>query len=229
MTFRPRGLFIEHQADAHPGYLGDRAVERGADVVVHRADAGPFPDPTDFDFVIPLGSGDSAYDDSLPYAAGERGMLERAIDHDVPVFGVCFGGQMLARALGGTVERMSRPEIGWARVETTDPSLVESGPWLVWHFDAFTPPPDATLVARTDLASQAFTFGPHLGVQFHPEATVGSVSSWARTYADAIVAHGGDVEEINAETRRRAAAARAAAHRLFDRFLDRALATAKAS
>lgn len=216
-----RGLFIEHQADAHAGYLGDRAVQRGVEVVVHSPDAGAFPDPGEFDFVVALGSGDAAYDDTLSYGEGERALLAAAVERSVPVLGVCFGAQMLARTLGGEVTRMERPEIGWAVLETTQP-LVEPGPWLTWHFDAFVTPPDAVEIARTPQAAQAFVHGPHLGVQFHPEATVSSVASWARTYADAIVGAGGTVDALNAETRKRAAQARAAAHRLFDRFWDRA-------
>jgi GMP synthase-like glutamine amidotransferase len=225
----PRGLFIQHHADAHPGYLGEAAAERGADVVIHAPATGAFPDPCDFDFVVALGSRDAAYDDTLPYGEAERALLREAVERDVPVLGVCFGAQMLARTLGGEVRRMERPEIGWATVETTEPALVEPGPWLTWHFDAFSTPPDAVQIARTPHAAQAFVHGPHLGVQFHPEATVSSVASWARSYADAIAGAGGSVDALNAETRRRAAQARAAAHRLFDRFWDRALACQRAS
>jgi GMP synthase-like glutamine amidotransferase len=225
----PRGLFIEHQADAHPGHLGDRAVQRGVEVVVHfPADAtsphATFPDPAEFDFVVALGSGDAAYDEKLSYGEAERAFLAEAVERDVPVLGVCFGAQMLARALGGQARRMQRPEIGWVTVDTTDPALVEPGPWLTWHFDTFTIPPGAVEIARTPAASQAFVHGRHLAVQFHPEATVSSVASWARRYAEDVVDAGGSVDALNADTRRRAAAARSAAIRLFDRFWERSVA-----
>ena len=64
--------------------------------------------------------------------------MRRAVDADIPVLGLCFGGQMLARVLGGEVFRGERAEIGWLPVRSTDPELVPEGPWFQWHFDSFT-------------------------------------------------------------------------------------------
>ena len=59
--------------------------------------------------------------------------------------------------------RAARPEIGWRRLDTTDPGAVPPGPWLDWHEDAFTCPPGADPVARTDVALHAFVAGPTPG------------------------------------------------------------------
>lgn len=222
MGFRGRVLFLQHQPDAPPGYLGERAAERGHDVTVASVPDGSLPDPAGFDLVVPLGSGESAYDEAVPWIPAEQALLRRAIDADVPVLGVCFGSQILARVLGGEVRRAPVPTIGWQKVDTDAPDLVEPGPWVVWHFDVLSPPPDAVELARTPVGTQVFLSGAHVGVQFHPEATPESVASWASTYGDDIVGLGRRPQDLLAETRVRAEEARRAAYRLYDRLYERA-------
>jgi GMP synthase-like glutamine amidotransferase len=143
-------------------------------------------------------------------------LLSRAVEEDVPVLGLCFGGQALAVALGGSVERAPTPELGWTEIETDEPELIASGPWLQWHYDRFTTPPGATEIARTAHAAQAFRHGRHLGVQFHPESTVEIVAQWAA------IDRRGHVD-VDASPDQREAARRAA-FALFDGFLERATA-----
>jgi GMP synthase-like glutamine amidotransferase len=111
------------------------------------------------------------------------------------------------------------PELGWREIRTDDPDLVPPGPWLEWHYERFTTPPGATELARTTEASQAFRLGPHLGVQFHPEATVDIVADWARADAARLAALGiDDGAALLTASRERREAAQAAAFRLFDAF-----------
>lgn len=218
-----RVLFVQHQDDCPPGYVGDRLAERGADVDVVRARARALPDPSAYDLVVPLGSDDSAYDESLPYLRPEWDLLSAAVDAGVPVFGICFGAQLLSRVLGGRVHASpSGPEIGWLRIDTTEPALLERGPWMVWHLDVLEPPPGAVVLARTPLACQAYAYGPHVGVQFHPEATVDSVTAWARGYERSLREASVDAGELLAETRARRDAARRRAYALTDRVIARA-------
>lgn len=218
-----RVLFVQHQDDCPPGYVGDRLAQQGVAVDVVRAQTGGFPDPAAYDLVVPLGSDDSAYDESLPYLKPEWELLSAAVDAGVPVFGICFGAQLLSRVLGGRVYRSpSGPEIGWLRVESTDPALLEPGPWMVWHLDVLEPPPGSVVLARTPVACQAYTYGPHVGVQFHPEATVDSIISWARNYEPSLRAASVDAEELLAETRAGQDAARRRAYTLTDRIVARA-------
>ena len=49
-----------------------------------------------------------------PYLAGERDLLGTAVDMNVPVLGVCLGGQLLARALGAEVTQAPVRELGFA-------------------------------------------------------------------------------------------------------------------
>lgn len=218
-----RVLFVQHQDDCPPGYVGERLVERGARLQVVRAQAGSFPDPREFDLVVPLGSDDAAYDESLPHLPAEWDLLSTAVEADVPVFGICFGAQLLARVLGGQVRRMERPEIGWLTVDTTAPELVEPGPWLVWHLDVIADLPAGMEVARTAEGVQAFAHGPHAGTQFHPEATVDSAQTWADRYATSLTSIGVDGAALMAETRARQAEAWQRACDLTDRVVSRAL------
>lgn len=172
-------LFIYNDPIAPEGLLGETFTELGFDVdtfeVVPADRAGDpaievtFPDPTRYDVIAPLGSRWAVYDERLPWVAGEIDTVRRAVDAGVGVLGVCFGGQLVATALGGSVARSTDPEIGWHHVHSSDPDLVPDGAWFQWHFDRFTPPPGATLVARNDRAAQAFVHGRAMGLQFHPE------------------------------------------------------------
>ena len=64
-------------------------------------------------------------------------------------------------------------------VDTTIPHLIAGGPWLAWQHDVITLPAGAALLAHNRLGPQAFRFGRHLGVHFHPEVTPEVVAGWA--------------------------------------------------
>jgi GMP synthase (glutamine-hydrolysing) len=227
-TPRRRVLFIQHQDDCPPGYLGERASQLGLSAEVVRAGRDLWPSAADYDLVVPLGSYHSAYDDSVPYLAGEARLLCEAVDAGVPVLGICFGAQLLARVLGGDVSPIpDGPEIGWLPISTRDQALIDPGPWLVWHFDVMTAPPGADEVAWTAFGTQVFRYGPHVGVQFHPEATPQSVSRWARTYRLALARLGITAGELVAETRRQENSARTRGHALLDRVLDLSASSAR--
>jgi GMP synthase (glutamine-hydrolysing) len=211
-------LVLEHEADAPVGLLGDWAAQRGIALEVVGTE-GPLPDPAGRPFVVSLGSEASAFDDAVPWLAAERAVLDRAVADGVPIFGICFGGQHLARALGSTGGPASRPEVGWLEVETLAADLVPPGRWLQWHRDAFTLPPGAELLARSEICVQAFHHGPHLGVQFHPEVTPAIALGWARDYPDSMARAGTDLTTVRAGGKMYATGARLRAFALFDAFL----------
>jgi len=175
-----RIAFLQHSATDVPGVLGACATGLGLEVAAHRADHGPggLPHPGSFDLLAVMGSIESVTDGSVDWIGPERDLVTSAVGAGVPVLGVCFGGQLLAQILGGTVARASRSEIGWRRLRTEDPERVPAGPWLDWHEDAFTCPPDAVALASTEVSLHAFAQGPHLGLQFHPEVTLDVVEGW---------------------------------------------------
>jgi GMP synthase-like glutamine amidotransferase len=209
---------LEHEADAPVGLLGDWAAACGIALEVVGTE-GPLPDPAGRPFVVSLGSEAAAYDDAVAWLAAERAVLDRAVAGAVPILGICFGGQHLARTLGAEVGPASRPEVGWLEVETLAADVVAPGRWLQWHGDAFTLPPGGELLARSTVGVQAFRRGPHLGVQFHPEVTPAIALGWARDYPESMARAGTELEAVRAGGEAHAADARVRAFALFDGFL----------
>jgi GMP synthase-like glutamine amidotransferase len=215
-------LVIQHEQRTPGGYVNRWLEERGAEQDVFRIDVEQREiEARDFDLIVSLGSELAAFDDSILWLEREQRLLRAAAQADIPVLGVCFGGQLLARALGGQSLRGNRSEIGWRPVRSNDPSLVPEGPWLQWHFDTFTPPPGSRLIADTAVGPQAYTIGRSLGLQFHPEVTPEIMDAWVAVYRDELDREGVDPDRLLEETHRRADQSRAAAWALFDAFLQR--------
>ncbi len=217
-----RALIVEHERATPGGYVSRWLADRQAEIEILQIDlVKDVPDPRDYELIVPLGSEYAAYDDSLPWIEREKRFLLDAVDAEVPVLGVCFGAQLLARLLGGDVWRSERSEIGWLPVHTKEPELVPAGPWFQWHFDTFSLPPGASLIADSSVGPQAYTVGRSLGVQFHPEVTVEIMDDWVRVYRHELDADGVDPDALLEETRRREDESCAAAYQLFDAFADR--------
>ena len=174
-----RLLVIEHGAYAPAGLLGDWAADRALAVDTIALHAGqPLPAGTSgYSAAVSLGSSRAAYDDTIPWLGAELAFLDRLLAAGQPVLGICFGAQALARVLGARLYRLSAPEIGWVRTPGGCPAMPE-GPWLSWHYDAFDLPPGAAELAANEVSVQGFSYGPHTGVQFHPEATQPIARSW---------------------------------------------------
>jgi GMP synthase-like glutamine amidotransferase len=218
-----RALVIQHEQPTPPGLIEPWLRERGAEVEILRIDEEDPHDlnPRDYGLIVSLGSEFAAYEDSIAWISHESDLLRAATEADVPILGVCFGGQLLARTLGGEVFRSDQGEIGWLPVETNDPELVSDGPWFQWHFDTFTTPPGAQVLAETSVGPQAYTIGRSLGVQFHPEVTPEIMDAWVRAYRHELDEHGVDPDRLLVETHERRESARATSLNLLDRFLER--------
>jgi GMP synthase-like glutamine amidotransferase len=228
-----RVLFIEHDHLSPPGSVGEAFRRRGYDVeelVVVPAErfTSPavefgFPAPTDYDAIVPMGAAWSAYDTATvgTWVAPELDLLRAADAASVPVLGICFGGQLLAAAHGGSVERSPAPELGWYGVHSDVPAILSSGPWFQWHFDRWTVPPGAVEIARNAAASQAFVHRRSLAVQFHPELDTPMLEGWLTNGGIREVETAGlDVGKLLAHTRAEEAAATERARTLVDALLD---------
>ena len=217
-----RALVIQHEQPTPGGYVNQWLEERGADQDVFRIDVEDREvDPLEFDMIVSLGSEFAAFDDSIPWIERERQLLEQATQADVPVLGICFGGQLLARVLGGRSFRGEQAEIGWLPVRTSDSSLVPEGPWFQWHFDTFSLPPGARLIADSPAGPQAYVAGRSLGLQFHPEVTPEIMDAWVAAYRHELDGEGVDPDRLLEQTNHGAEHTRTAAWRLFDAFLTR--------
>ena len=181
-----------------------------------------FPDPGGYDAIVFFGSAWSVYDeDTVGSWIGEEIAVARsAMDLGVPVLGICFGGQMLAAAVGGSVSRAPAPEIGWSMVDTSIPGLIDAGPWFQWHFDRFTVPAGVPVLARSALADQAFRVGRTLGLQFHPELTSAVLECWLDNGgAGQLAASGVDAGALLQQTRSLESVSALRAHELVRRFV----------
>ena len=220
-TRRLRALIVQHEQPTPPGRIRDWLAEHEAEVDVLRIDEETrTPDPRDYDLMVSLGSEFAAYNDSIPFIQRETELIRAAASSDVPILGVCFGGQLMARALGGKSFKADRSEIGWLSVRTNDPDLVPDGPWFNWHFDTFSLPPGARLIADTEVGPQAYVIGRNLGLQFHPEVTPQIMDNWVHAYRHELDAEGVDPDALLEETKQRAPQARKTTERLLNNFLD---------
>ena len=119
---------------------------------------------------------------SGPGSPTELAMLRDAHDHRVPVLGICFGGQLLAAAHGGSVSRSAAPEIGWVDIDSDDESLVPSG---IAGSNGTTTSGSCQRQRRRWRATpgphRPFVLGRNLAVQFHPEMNSEILASWIAT------------------------------------------------
>jgi len=212
------GLVLQHGEDGPPARFADWCERRGIDYAISRVWAEELPaDPGEFGWICSLGSEHTPGTRDAPaWVEAEIGFLRRALDADVPILGLCFGGQALASAAGGTVGPAEPAEVGWIPITSSVPEAIPEGPWLHFHYDQLALPPGAVEIARSSAGPAAFRLGRHLGLQFHPEATPAIADAWARMEADRISHLGTSPERVAEQGRRDGATAAAAAERLFD-------------
>jgi GMP synthase-like glutamine amidotransferase len=156
-------------------------------------------------------------DESQPWIREEVDFLAAAHARSVAILGICFGGQALSRALGGTVSEAPRAEVTWRDIESRAPDLITEGPWVFWHEDRFSLPPGARLLAGSGAEVIAFACGASIGVQFHPEADAGVVRDWIDGAREKLRFNEVDVPRLEREIGRHSPAARDRAFDLFDR------------
>ncbi|MBX0286505.1 type 1 glutamine amidotransferase [Haloarcula salinisoli] len=172
---------------AHDGEDNRRNFRRelDADLVEFDVTERELPESFAFDACLVTGSRASVYWDE-PWIADLESWVDDAIDEGVPFLGVCFGHQLLAHTLGGTVAPMDDYEIGYRTVEHDGANPLLSG--VDEEFTVFTThsdhvaelPPGATQFAENDYGVHGFRKGDVFAVQFHPEydpATAEDVAS----------------------------------------------------
>jgi GMP synthase-like glutamine amidotransferase len=229
-----RVLFIQHDHVSPAGPIAEGFERRGYAVeYLQVVPAEKFmtpnipislPEANQYDVIVPMGSPWGVWEDErigawlLPELAWLRGAHESGI----PIMGICFGGQLMARALGGSVAPAPSGEVGWIPILSDDETLIPAGPWFQWHFDRWTLPPGAKEIARTPKASQAFILGHTLALQFHPEIIETSLKEWFLDGGDEpVIANGQDPQILLAMTAHEDPATIKRAYALVDAFLDR--------
>ena len=229
-----KALFIQHDHVSPPGPVAERLQFHGYDtvetlVVPEASFTEPnvpfeFPALDDYDLIIPLGAPWGAWDDACigNWLLPELEWIREAVTSGKPVLGICFGGQLVARAMGGSVAPGPKSEIGWTYIWSDRPDIVSNGPWFQFHYDRWTVPPGAIEIARSPIASQAFIINRTLALQFHPELTAAALDGWLVWGGDRSVEKDGqDPAIMLAQTAAEEPAAVQRTYDLIDNFLTK--------
>lgn len=189
-----RVLAIVHQRDAGPGVFAEAIRGGGGELDEWTPAERPRPpaNPFSYDAVMVLGGAMNADEgDRHGWIAEEEALLRELLEREVPLLGLCLGGQLLAAAAGAEPRRASRPEIGWHRVEVMpegedDPLLGPLAPAFEafqWHSYEFPLPAGAIPLARSEVCLQACRLGKRAwAIQFHPEVSRPDALHWIDDY-----------------------------------------------
>ncbi|MEL7588042.1 MAG: type 1 glutamine amidotransferase [Prolixibacteraceae bacterium] len=181
--------YFQHEAFEGPGCIADWAGSRHHLLTGTRLyNREVPPDLSQIDWLIVMGGSMGVYDEAeYPWLHREKNCIREAVAAGKVIVGICLGAQLLAEALGAQVKRASHKEIGWFPVRKTPAtktsSLLEEMPERLtvfhWHGDQFDIPPGCFSLAESDACpNQAFQYGQRvIGLQFHFEATAGTISS----------------------------------------------------
>lgn len=183
---RPPVLILQHQANDGPAFLGTWLKRRAIAFELRSgADGDPLPASIERHAALAVLGGAMSANDELPMLRQAEGLIRDAVQRGRPVIGHCLGGQLMARALGGSVARAQKPEIGWHPVQWHPEAVAWFGTArgrstvFQWHYDAFVPPPGARVLAHSAACPyQAFAIGPHLAMQFHVELDAAKLEDW---------------------------------------------------
>ena len=228
---KPIAIF-RHSPGEGPGYFATFLDRHSLPWKLFKVDEGVSPPPTSGGFSgLCFMGGPMSVNDDLPWIQTTLQLIRAADTAGVPVIGHCLGGQLMARAFGGTVTGNPVKEIGWGTVEATPDAAATE--WLGdtarfeafhWHGETFSIPPGATRILQSaHCANQAFVRGPHLGLQCHVEMTDSMIRLWCRQWAAEGVPASASVqtpEQMEENIGARIAAMRAVADRLYTRWID---------
>jgi GMP synthase-like glutamine amidotransferase len=183
---KPIAIF-RHSPTEGPGYFARFLDEHHIPWRLFCIDAGDAI-PADPDLFSGLGfmGGPMSVNDPLPWIPQLIELIQRATARDIPMIGHCLGGQLIAKALGGSVTVNPFKEIGWHQIQLTDNKVARDWFGILatvavfqWHGDTFSIPPQATLIATGEYChNQIFVLGKHLAMQCHIEMTRDLVNSW---------------------------------------------------
>jgi GMP synthase-like glutamine amidotransferase len=223
---------FRHVASEGAGYFGEFLTRHDIPFRVIRLDAGETvpTDPEEASALVLMG-GPMSVNDDLLWIEPELHLIHQAIDQDMPVLGHCLGGQLISKALGGSIDANPVKELGWLEVRKEDNPAAED--WLAalpdsftafhWHGERFTIPAGATnILASEHCSNQAFVIGNTLAMQCHVEMTADMVIDWARIHADEIAQATDTIqtyEQLTEELEQRIATLQGRADMLYRRWL----------
>lgn len=189
-------VIFRHVDCEGPAYLGQYLTKRQIPYEVVAIDQGQVipADPTAFSGLVFMG-GPMSVNDDLPWIREELKLIRAAAAQRQPILGHCLGGQLIAKALGGTVLGNPVGEIGWHEIIKTNESRATD--WLEdvpeawnafhWHGERFSLPDGAIPLLTSEYCDyQAFSLDNILAMQCHVEMTVSLVATWIKRYPEQI-------------------------------------------
>ncbi|MBM3905837.1 MAG: GMP synthase [Thaumarchaeota archaeon] len=177
-------LVIKNTGLEGPGKIGELLESDGYNLQIVSAKRQKIPE-LDHAMVLVLGAPESANDD-LQYLRDELSLIQKAVQNNIPILGVCLGSQLIAKSFGAEVYPGPKKEIGFYHDVIQDKAAKSSlfsglsDPFSVfhWHGDTFDIPSGAKRLAYSELYNQAFQYGTAVGVQFHFEVDSDTIKSW---------------------------------------------------
>ena len=231
---KPVAIF-RHSPTEGPGYFATYLEARGLPWQLVKLDQGEAVPAgiDDFSGLVFMG-GPMSVNDDLPWIPPVLELIRKAVAADVPVLGHCLGGQLMSKALGGSVGRNQVKEIGWGEIEVADnpEALAWFGPGLPrfesfhWHGETFTIPPGAVRIMGNPVCeNQGFVTGKNLGMQCHVEMTEQLIDSWCESGADEIAGSSASpavqsAEQMKTRMQEKIVAMRRVADRLYDKWVE---------
>lgn len=137
--------------------------------------------------------GPMSVNDDLPWISDSLALIREALAANMPMMGICLGGQLMAKAMGAVITRNPQPEFGWLPVQTIPSEATRD--WLNnvpasfdafhWHGETFSLPEGAERLLTSDACdNQGFVMGHSIAMQCHIEMTEDLVRDWAENNAD---------------------------------------------
>ena len=182
-------------------------LEQADTVVVNVEHGEALPERHGFAGVIVTGSA-AFVTDHAEWSERSAAWLREAAHAGMPLFGICYGHQLLAHALGGEVAyNPAGRESGTIELELAAPAAADplfAGlptrfPAHATHLQTVLRAPEgATVLARSVQDNcHAFRWGQHTwGVQFHPEFATHHMRGYVHARAECIARHGGCARQV---------------------------------